>query len=95
MGEAYFFHNKIIINQKGYTMQEEIKYQTYGYQMALLAVEKEFGHEGLEKVVDLLRERDASAYALFLKNQIKAKKEENLPYWEVVNVDDKYKLTKA
>ena len=76
-------------------MQEEIKYQVYGYQMALLSVEKEFGHEGLEKVVNLLRERDASAYTLFLKNQIKAKKEEILPYWDVVSVDGEYKLTKA
>ena len=76
-------------------MQEEIRYQVYGYQMTLLAVEKEFGHEGLESVVNLFRESDAAAYALFLRNQIKAKKEGNLPYWEVIYLDDKYKLTKV
>lgn len=66
----------------------------YSYQMLLLAVEKAAGHKALEEVVDVIRKYDSVSYLHFLQSQTKAKNETRLPYWEVVNNNGVYNLTK-
>lgn len=76
-------------------MNDNLEHNVYAYQMILLAIEKVSGHEALEEIINVMRERDSVSYLYFLQTQIKAKRDTNLPHWEVVNTGGKYKLTKV